>query len=284
MCIRSRKYLLPSPQSPSRTIKTRCGPTGVWLSSWKFGEFEIETREGDRLTKPLPSSSRFSLVNICLYLSCSSLTTQLLPSPGAWSSPKQRDEHNPPGRRYLAAMASQANIDKMQLRQSYRNVWHTDLMRTIQADTPCKPTSLSYPLCSPCLFICNGQLPVLFWHNRISLCLSVAVDCCFALWWYALWNSWLRDSPCTMDLSMYFGFVPFKFVVIDSASYWLLSLMIVLINSQFLSGLMTWPDWSWLRCPWLWSCTFYISCCFSRLILHVWLNTGTCLALNSFSG
>lgn len=33
--------------------------------------------------------------------------------------------------------ASQAYMDKAQLRQSYRNVWHTDLTSAIQADFPC---------------------------------------------------------------------------------------------------------------------------------------------------
>ncbi|KAH6783309.1 PLAC8 family protein [Perilla frutescens var. hirtella] len=33
-------------------------------------------------------------------------------------------------------MGSQANMEKMQLRQNYRNLWHTDLMRTIQNDPP----------------------------------------------------------------------------------------------------------------------------------------------------
>ncbi|KAL4603788.1 uncharacterized protein LOC142613893 [Castanea sativa] len=32
--------------------------------------------------------------------------------------------------------ASQEYMDKMQLRQNYRNLWHTDLLGTIQADTP----------------------------------------------------------------------------------------------------------------------------------------------------
>ena len=38
------------------------------------------------------------------------------------------------------AMASQESIEKMQARQNYRNLWHTDLMRSIQADTPCNDT------------------------------------------------------------------------------------------------------------------------------------------------
>jgi hypothetical protein len=32
---------------------------------------------------------------------------------------------------------SDAMIEKMQLRQSYRNVWHTDLTNAIVADVPC---------------------------------------------------------------------------------------------------------------------------------------------------
>ncbi|KAL6003919.1 hypothetical protein ACLOJK_004465 [Asimina triloba] len=36
-------------------------------------------------------------------------------------------------------------LDKMQLRQSYRNLWHSDLMGTLQADFPCQ-CYLSHPL------------------------------------------------------------------------------------------------------------------------------------------
>ncbi|KAK4748639.1 hypothetical protein SAY87_015225 [Trapa incisa] len=45
-------------------------------------------------------------------------------------------------------MANQAYLDKMQVRQNYRNVWRTDLMRTIQADTPYCCFSL---WCGPCV-------------------------------------------------------------------------------------------------------------------------------------
>ncbi|KAL5552023.1 hypothetical protein UlMin_002199 [Ulmus minor] len=44
-------------------------------------------------------------------------------------------------------MASQAHLDKMQLRQNFRNLWHTDLMHTIQADTPYCCFAL---FCAPC--------------------------------------------------------------------------------------------------------------------------------------
>ncbi|PRQ17624.1 hypothetical protein RchiOBHm_Chr7g0197021 [Rosa chinensis] len=43
--------------------------------------------------------------------------------------------------------ASQANMEKMQLRQSYRNLWLSDLMRTIQADT--RYCCFSF-FCAPC--------------------------------------------------------------------------------------------------------------------------------------
>ncbi|URD86657.1 PLAC8 family [Musa troglodytarum] len=45
-------------------------------------------------------------------------------------------------------MASQEYLDKMQLRQSYRNLWHTDLMSTIQADFPFCCLAL---WCGPCV-------------------------------------------------------------------------------------------------------------------------------------
>ncbi|KAK4435382.1 hypothetical protein Salat_0701600 [Sesamum alatum] len=45
-------------------------------------------------------------------------------------------------------MGSQAHLDKMQLRQNYRNLWHTDLMRTIQQDPPYCCLSL---WCGPCV-------------------------------------------------------------------------------------------------------------------------------------
>ncbi|XP_077248137.1 uncharacterized protein LOC143887827 [Tasmannia lanceolata] len=45
-------------------------------------------------------------------------------------------------------MGSQDHLNKMQLRQSYRNVWHTDLMSSIAADFPYCCFSL---WCGPCV-------------------------------------------------------------------------------------------------------------------------------------
>ncbi|KAK6263138.1 hypothetical protein QUC31_008954 [Theobroma cacao] len=44
-------------------------------------------------------------------------------------------------------MASQEYMDKMQIRQNYRNLWHTDLVRTIQRDPPYLTVTLSPKLC-----------------------------------------------------------------------------------------------------------------------------------------
>ncbi|KAL3635592.1 hypothetical protein CASFOL_020139 [Castilleja foliolosa] len=45
-------------------------------------------------------------------------------------------------------MGSQMHLDKMKERQNYRNLWHTDLMRTIQQDPPYCCLSL---WCGPCV-------------------------------------------------------------------------------------------------------------------------------------
>ncbi|KAE8712883.1 homeobox protein BEL1-like protein [Hibiscus syriacus] len=45
-------------------------------------------------------------------------------------------------------MASQEHMEKMKLRQNYRNLWHTDLMHTIQQDTPYCCLAL---WCGPCV-------------------------------------------------------------------------------------------------------------------------------------
>jgi hypothetical protein len=37
----------------------------------------------------------------------------------------------------MAGAQSQAMLEKMELRQSYRNVWHTDLTNAVAADLPC---------------------------------------------------------------------------------------------------------------------------------------------------
>ncbi|WVZ09962.1 hypothetical protein V8G54_014492 [Vigna mungo] len=92
-------------------------------------------------------------------------------------------------------MASQQHIEKMQLRQNFRNFWHTNLFTTIQANTPyccfalwCAPR-VSYLLRKRALYddmsrytCCAGYMPC---SGRCGeskfpeLCLAVEVVCCF---------------------------------------------------------------------------------------------------------
>ncbi|KAI5595148.1 hypothetical protein POPTR_003G130700v4 [Populus trichocarpa] len=92
-------------------------------------------------------------------------------------------------------MASQEHLDKMQLRQNYRNLWHTDLMGTIKADAPycclafwCGPC-VSYLLRKRALYndmsryvCCAGYMPC---SGRCGesrcpeLCLATEVFLCF---------------------------------------------------------------------------------------------------------
>ncbi|XP_058199561.1 uncharacterized protein LOC131314729 isoform X2 [Rhododendron vialii] len=93
------------------------------------------------------------------------------------------------------SMASQQHMEKMQLRQNYRNFWHTDLTNTIKADTPyccfalwCGPC-VSYLLRKRALYddmsryvCCAGYMPC---SGRCGeskcpeFCLATEVFCCF---------------------------------------------------------------------------------------------------------
>ncbi|XP_065864204.1 uncharacterized protein [Euphorbia lathyris] len=87
-------------------------------------------------------------------------------------------------------------VEKMQLRQSYRNLWHTDLLSTIGADTPFCCFSL---ICGPCAsymmrkralyddmsryVCCAGYVPCsgkCGERNCPEVCLCTEVFCCFA--------------------------------------------------------------------------------------------------------
>ncbi|KAJ3680290.1 hypothetical protein LUZ60_016568 [Juncus effusus] len=92
-------------------------------------------------------------------------------------------------------MASQAYVEKMEVRQSYQNVWHTDLMSTIQADFPYCCLSL---WCGPCVsymlrkralyndmsryICCAGYMPCsgkCGEQKCPEVCLATEVFCCF---------------------------------------------------------------------------------------------------------
>lgn len=92
-------------------------------------------------------------------------------------------------------MARQENMEKMELRKSYRNVWHTDLMHSLPADPPyfclsffCPPC-VSYMLRKRALYndmsrytCCAGYMPC---SGRCGesrcpeFCLATEVVCCF---------------------------------------------------------------------------------------------------------
>ncbi|GAB2224136.1 hypothetical protein Droror1_Dr00004884 [Drosera rotundifolia] len=93
-------------------------------------------------------------------------------------------------------MVSAADLEKMQARQQYRNLWHVDLMSTIAADCPyccfacfCGPCS-SYLLRKRALYndmsrytCCAGYMPCSGRCGESScpeLCLCTEVFCCFA--------------------------------------------------------------------------------------------------------
>lgn len=75
-------------------------------------------------------------------------------------------------------MASQEHIEKMQARQNFRNLWHTDLMRTIQADTPCKEFltfsfSFTFPISLFIFILMSSQLLI---FRRLLLRAVVVCD------------------------------------------------------------------------------------------------------------
>jgi hypothetical protein len=90
---------------------------------------------------------------------------------------------------------SEAMIEKMQLRQGYRNVWHTDLTNAVAADLPWCCLSL---WCGPCVsymlrrralyndmsryVCCAGYMPCSGKCGESQcpeVCLATEVFCCF---------------------------------------------------------------------------------------------------------
>ncbi|KAI4332342.1 hypothetical protein L6164_017260 [Bauhinia variegata] len=58
-------------------------------------------------------------------------------------------------------MASQEYLGKMQVRQNYGNLWHTDLMSTIQADTPLHRVYHTFPANELFMMTCHDTHVVL---------------------------------------------------------------------------------------------------------------------------
>lgn len=157
------------PKSPSQFLIFR-------LLAYAFSFLELKKNKHSLqslLLKVKPSF--FFFVKIQGFVSCSSHSEL------ASKRERERDRTD--------MAASQEYMDKMQLRQNYRNLWHTDLLGTIQADTPCTLAfSLTFSFCKHrytvfciCIRICVFGISFLL----ILLCVSVCVcaDCCFAFFW-----------------------------------------------------------------------------------------------------
>lgn len=136
-------------------------------------------------------------------------------------------------------MASQVYLEKMQVRQNYRNVWHTDLIRTFQTDAPCIVSSLlSYLyeyvciIVFVCLFVCLEN-----WSSgfrclcRLLLGLFLVSAAWSVHWCYCFWS---------LDLILQSLFMKHEFtwlIILRSASF----SMIITLKS-----FLTWSCEGWL--------------------------------------
>ena len=118
-------------------------------------------------------------------------------------------------------MASQEYLDKMQGRQNFRNLWHTDLMGTIQADTRCKLLLrvsnyrfilwlffffFSFFFLGFCSFCLSTQLFSALSDRLFVFCGCLSADCCFAFWWWVLGSVvYFRFSVIQIWFCFYFG-------------------------------------------------------------------------------
>lgn len=80
-------------------------------------------------------------------------------------------------------------MDKLQVRQNYRNLWHTDLMHTIQADTGCEHRKvLAFYVFDFFYFLFFRAVKFFPYPDDFGVlgaaCADfVNADCCFAFWW-----------------------------------------------------------------------------------------------------
>ena len=110
----------------------------------------------------------------------------------------------------------------MQLRQNYRNFWHTDLMGTIQADTPCI-LSLSLSL-SLLLSLCTNTDMHCFVYMYVCMCME------FLFCWYGC--VFLCVCLCRLLLCVFLvSAISISWIWISSLNLWI---SIVLWISEFL--------------------------------------------------
>ncbi|THF99440.1 hypothetical protein TEA_018251 [Camellia sinensis var. sinensis] len=108
------------------------------------------------------------------------------------------------------SMASQEHLDKMQLRQNYRNLWHTDLMGTIQADTPSRVSWFSSS--SKMSMASQEHLDKMqlrqnyrnLWHTDLMGTIQADTPyCCLAFWCGPCVSYLLRKRALYNDMSRY---------------------------------------------------------------------------------
>jgi len=104
-------------------------------------------------------------------------------------------------------MASQEHLDKMQLRQNYRNLWHTDLMGTVQADAPCKKLVFLQSYFVKSCDLCVKFLGVWCWFFVFFLMLRLLLG---SLVVSAPWSNYLFALKCRS--ACFFIYTPLSFV------------------------------------------------------------------------
>ena len=156
--------------------------------------------------------------------------------------------------------ASQEYMDKMQLRQNYRNFWHTDLMGTIQADTPCilsLSLSLTFSLYKHrytlfCIYVCMYVYGISFLLIRLcfSVCVFVQIAAlrffgkCYLDLLNLNFELELVDLDCVVDFWVFEGlfwlWLGFLTLVDFVNSFWSLWNFWMLFNSCFFDDMNGW--------------------------------------------
>ena len=126
--------------------------------------------------------------------------------------------------------SSQANMDKMQVRQNYRNLWHSALMGTMQADTRCISLSLSLSSILHLIISVSDML----W--------TFVADCCFAVFWcvplicfdYLLFIQFFASLALRSELAFDFT-IPLRILCCLSSSLYLRWLNCTFVDLEILS-------------------------------------------------
>lgn len=94
-------------------------------------------------------------------------------------------------------MAQFTHAEKMQLRQQYQNLWHTDLLSTMKADCPCL-FNFQYSCQNSSLSLINTSISIFLGVSFSSLLLLIFYDFNFPL-------------TTLFNIDLYFCFTDFCF-------------------------------------------------------------------------